>query len=130
MAIMKDSRTRPVYLNLLQIRLPHGGLLSILHRISGVLLLLAIPFFLYFLQLLNSGTEGFSQALFLLQSIPGKIILTLITWILIQHSLSGIRHLMMDMGYSYDKNIARRTANIVFIISFLLIILTGVLIWL
>lgn len=127
---MKDTRQRPVYLNLTQIRLPRGGLLSIFHRVTGVLLVLAIPFFLYFLQLLNEGAEGFSQALLLLQSTPGKLILTLITWVLIQHSLSGIRHLMMDMGYSYEKNIARRTANTAFIISFLLILLTGVLIWL
>ncbi len=127
---MKDSRQRPVYLNLMQIRLPRGGLLSIFHRISGVLLVLAIPFFLYFLQLLNGGAEGFPQALLLLQSIPGKLILTLITWILIQHSLSGIRHLMMDLGYSYDKKIARGTANTVFVTCFLLILLTGALIWL
>jgi len=82
---MRDTRQRPVYLNLMQIRLPRGGLLSIFHRVTGVLLVLAIPFFLYFLQLLNGDTESFSQALLLLQSAPGKLILTLITWVLIQH---------------------------------------------
>ncbi|HDH14947.1 MAG TPA: succinate dehydrogenase, cytochrome b556 subunit, partial [Gammaproteobacteria bacterium] len=121
---------RPVFLNLLQIRLPRGGLLSFAHRVSGVLLVLAIPLFIYLLQLLNGGVEGFSQALSILYSTPGKIIVSLTVWILIQHSLSGIRHLMMDLGYSYDKDIARLTANIAFGLSFLLIVLTGVWIWL
>lgn len=127
---MKNAGERPVFLNLLQIRLPRGGLLSFAHRVTGVLLVLAIPLFIYLLQLLNGGVEGFSQALSILYSTPGKIIVSLTVWILIQHSLSGIRHLMMDLGYSYDKNIARLTANTAFVLSFLLIVLTGVWIWL
>jgi len=130
MANMKNTGQRPVYLNLLQIRLPRGGLVSFVHRVTGVLLVLAIPLFIYLLQLLNGGAEGFSQAWFLLHSTPGKIIASLTGWVLIQHSLSGIRHLMMDMGVSYDLNIARFTASAVFVISFLLIILTGAWIWL
>ena len=130
MANMKKVGPRPIFLDLLQIRLPRGGLLSIVHRATGVLLVLAIPLFIYFLQLLNGGAEGFSQALSLLQSTPGKILASITVWVLIQHSLSGIRHLIMDMGYSYDKNIARITANATFVLSLLLIMLTGVWIWL
>ena len=126
---MKKAGQRPVYLNLFQIRLPHGGLLSIVHRLTGVLLIFAIPVFIYSLQLLNGGAEGYSQALSLLQSFPGKVLGSLIVWVLIQHTLSGIRHLLMDMGFSYDKNIARITADIAFLLSLLLIVLTGVLIW-
>jgi len=130
MANMKKAGLRPVFLNLLQIRLPHGGVLSIVHRVTGVLLVLAIPLFIYLLQLLNSGTDGFSQALALLHGLPGKIFLSLTVWVLIQHSLSGIRHLMMDMGISYDKNIARKTADTVFALGLLMVIVTGVAIWL
>jgi len=130
MANMKKAEPRPVFLNLLQIHLPRGGLLSIAHRVTGVLLVLAIPLFIYLLQLLNAGTDGYSLALSLLHSTPGKILATITVWVLIQHSLSGIRHLIMDMGYSYDKNIARITANAAFVLSLLLIILAGVWIWL
>jgi len=130
MANMKKAEPRPVFLNLLQIRLPRSGLLSIAHRVTGVLLVLAIPLFIYLLQLLNGGTDGYSLALSLLHSTPGKILATITVWVLIQHSLSGIRHLIMDMGYSYDKNIARITANAAFVLSLLLIILAGVWIWL
>jgi succinate dehydrogenase / fumarate reductase cytochrome b subunit len=127
---MKQSTQRPVFLNLLQIRLPLGGVLSIIHRVSGVLLVLAIPALIYFLQLLNGGEESFTQALAILNTVPGKIILSLIIWLLIQHSMSGIRHLLMDLDFSYDKRIARKTALIAFSFSLILIIFTGVLIWL
>ena len=126
---MKQADQRPVFLNLLQIRLPLGGVLSILHRVSGVLLVLAIPVFIFFLQLLGGGENTFSQAQVLIQTVPGKILASLIIWVLIQHSMSGIRHLMMDLDYSYNKQLARRTATFAFALSFLLIILTGVLIW-
>ncbi len=127
---MNKNSQRPVFLNLLQIHLPLGGVLSIFHRATGILLVLAIPLFIYLLQLLYSGENGFAQAVSLLQSTSGKLLASLSIWVLIQHSLSGIRHLLMDMGFSYQKNIARTTASIVFALSALLIILTGVLIWL
>jgi succinate dehydrogenase cytochrome b subunit len=127
---MKQSTERPVFLNLLQIRLPLGGVLSIIHRVSGVLLVLAIPALIYFLQLLNGGEESFAQAGAFLHTVSGKIILSLITWLLIQHSMSGIRHLLMDLDFSYNKHIARKTALVAFSFSFILIVVTGVLIWL
>mgnify|MGYP001586323013 FL=1 len=127
---MKQSAQRPVFLNLLQIRLPLGGILSILHRVSGVLLVLAIPIFVYFLQILSGSEVSFSHAQEIIQTVPGKILISLIVWVLIQHSMSGIRHLMMDLDYGYNKQVARKTATVAFAVSLLLIILTGVLIWL
>ncbi|MCK5359373.1 MAG: succinate dehydrogenase, cytochrome b556 subunit [Gammaproteobacteria bacterium] len=127
---MKPTTPRPVFLNLLQIRLPLGGVLSIMHRVSGVFLVLAIPVLIYFLQLLNGGGESFAQAQALLQTLSGKLVLTLITWILIQHSMSGIRHLLMDLDFSYDKHVARTTARVAFACSSILIVVTGILIWL
>ena len=127
---MKQNTQRPVFLNLLQIRLPLGGVLSIIHRVSGVLLVLAIPVVIYFLQLLNDGEESFAQAQAFLQTLSGKLILSLITWLLIQHSMSGIRHLLMDLDFSYDKHVARTTARVAFVCSAMLIVVTGILIWL
>jgi succinate dehydrogenase / fumarate reductase cytochrome b subunit len=127
---MKQSTQRPVFLNLLQIRLPVGGVLSIIHRVSGVFLVLAIPVFIYLLQLLNGGEASYARAQEFLHTVSGKIILSLVLWLLIQHSMSGIRHLMMDLDFSYDKHIARTTALIAFIISSILIIYSGALIWL
>ena len=100
---MKQSTQRPVFLNLLQIRLPLGGVLSIIHRVSGILLVVAIPALIYFLQLLNGGEESFAQAQALLLTVSGKIIFSLI---------------------------ARTTAIVAFSFSFILIVFTGALIWL
>ena len=127
---MKQSAQRPVFLNLLQIRLPLGGVLSILHRVSGVLLVLAIPIFVYFLQILSGGEASFSHAQEIIQTIPGKMLISLIVWVLIQHSVSGIRHLLMDLDYGYNKQVARKSATVAFAVSLLLMILTGALIWL
>lgn len=127
---MKQTDQRPVFLNLLQIRLPLGGVLSILHRVSGVLLVLAIPIFVYFLQLLGGDEATYSHAKEVMQTVPGKILTSLIVWVLIQHSLSGIRHLMMDLDYGYNKQVARKSATISFAVSILLILISGALIWL
>lgn len=127
---MKPTAQRPVFLNLLQIRLPLGGVLSILHRVSGVLLVLAIPLFVYFLQMLGGDEATFSSVIELMQTVPGKILTSLIVWVLIQHSISGIRHLIMDLDYGYNKLVARKSATISFAVSILLILITGALIWL
>ena len=126
---MRQHVNRPVFLNLLSIRFPVGAVLSILHRITGVLLVMAIPLFVYLLQLLNSGEQGFAEARELLQSVPGKLLASIVVWTLIQHSLSGVRHLLLDLDYGYAKQTARNTARLSFLISFVLIVLTGVAIW-
>jgi succinate dehydrogenase / fumarate reductase cytochrome b subunit len=126
---MRQHSERPVFINLLQIRFPIGALLSILHRVTGVVLVLAIPLLVYLLQLLNSGESGFAEGRSLLQSIPGKLAVSLILWTLIQHTLSGIRHLLMDLDFGYQKHVARNTARIAFALSISLIITTGIVIW-
>lgn len=126
---MRQHSERPVFINLLQIRFPIGALLSILHRVTGVVLVLAIPLLVYLLQLLNSGESGFAEGRSLLQSTPGKLAASLILWTLIQHTLSGIRHLLMDLDFGYQKHVARNTARIAFALSISLIITTGIVIW-
>ena len=127
---MNTSKRRPVYLNLMQIRLPVGAVLSILHRITGVMLVIAIPLIIYLLQLLNNGSQGFEQATDLLSLTPVKMVLTLWIWMLVQHSLSGIRHLVQDLGYGYELATARRLAWAAFFTSAMLTLLFGAQLWL
>jgi succinate dehydrogenase / fumarate reductase cytochrome b subunit len=122
-------KKRPVFLDLRLLHFPVGAVLSILHRVTGVMLVCAIPLSIYFLQLLNSGADGFREAMSMLDTLSGKVVLSLITWLLIQHTLSGIRHLAMDMDYGYDRQTARRTAWLAFGSSLVLIIASGWLIW-
>ena len=126
---MKAHQARPVFLNLLLIRLPVGGVLSILHRVTGVLLVLCIPVQIWFVQLLNAGPQGHARAMQLYDQPGFKAMLFLMAWALIQHSLSGIRHLLLDAGLGYALPVARTTAWISFCVSLLLAGWVASLLW-
>ncbi|WP_455380300.1 succinate dehydrogenase, cytochrome b556 subunit [Acidihalobacter prosperus] len=103
-------KPRPVYLDLFRISLPVPGIISFAHRISGVLLVLGIPFGLYLLYLSLSGPEDFGRARDIIRS-PWLIpVLLPWTWSLCHHFLSGIRFLFMDIDIGVDKKNSYRTA--------------------
>ena len=88
--------SRPVYLNLLKIRLPITGLVSIAHRISGLLLFLSIPFAVYLLDISIASEQSFSQVMALLQQ-PSVVVLQIVLlWSLVHHLIAGIRFLLID----------------------------------
>jgi succinate dehydrogenase / fumarate reductase cytochrome b subunit len=123
------DRKSPVYLNLLQIRLPVGGVLSILHRVSGVLLTLSIPFMIWLMQHMNSGPDGYAYVIGLMNHGAFKLLVFLLAWLMIQHSLSGIRHLLLDMGVGYELARARSSAWLAFALSILLAAVLAVVLW-
>lgn len=126
---VKTAPARPVFLNLLQIHLPVGGVLSILHRITGVLLVLAIPVSIWILQLLYSGPQGYSRVAALFDHAVVRLLVFLILWLLSQHALSGIRHLLLDLGIGYELRLARTSAWAAFMASAFMAILLAVLLW-
>lgn len=101
---------RPFFLNLLVIRLPIGGVVSILHRASGVLLSLAVPLLLYTLMLSLRGPADFDRVRAFFTGLPGWLLGTLAAWALLHHFLAGLRHLGFDLGLGEDKATARATA--------------------
>jgi succinate dehydrogenase / fumarate reductase cytochrome b subunit len=86
---------------------------SIAHRISGVLLFLSLPFLIYLLDLSLQGPEGFDKALATVQNGWFEAGFTLLVWSLLQHLLSGIRFLLIDIGQGVTLQQARRTAWLV-----------------
>lgn len=98
------NKKRPVHLDLLRIRLPIGGIVSILHRATGVLLVLALPFSMWVLQQSLVGAEQYQRMTDLLQSFPLRFLLFLLILALTHHFLAGIRHLFQDL----DIGISRR----------------------
>lgn len=109
------TNEQPVYLNLLKIKLPLTGIVSFLHRVSGVLLFFAIPLAIYLLQLSLQSLEGFNQAATLLNK-PLMIILQIIVVAaLLYHLFAGIRFLLMDMELGYEKKIAELSSWLVII---------------
>ena len=124
---MAQQSKRPVFLNLLKIKLPLMGLVSIAHRITGVLLFLSIPVVLYLLGLSLSGEAGFVQSAAIVQSLIFKLFAVLVIWALMHHLFAGIRYLLLDLDIGIDLPQARTSAIIVFIIGLLLAIVGGLL---
>ncbi|WP_456381130.1 succinate dehydrogenase, cytochrome b556 subunit [Thiolapillus sp.] len=107
---MMPGQTRPVFLNLLQIRLPVAGIMSIAHRAAGVLLFLAIPFVVALLSLSLSDQKGFDQVQTLLRQPLMQVGLLLLLWALAHHFLAGIRYLAIDMHLGVQAPCYRQTA--------------------
>lgn len=101
-------KTRPIYLNLLHIRLPIGGMVSILHRITGILMVLGLPLVFLLMQQSLHSPEKFGQVVTLLNSLSMRALLFLVSIVLAHHLLAGVRHLLLDL----DIGISRRGGRI------------------
>lgn len=107
---MDNSTQRPIYLNLFQIRLPIGGVASIVHRLTGVILTLSIPAGIYLLDASLTSSESFTWVQRLFDQIWAKTVLFIVILVLAQHAFSGLRHLALDLDWGVNKNVARVTA--------------------
>lgn len=106
-------KPRPYFLNLIQIRLPIGGWVSILHRVSGAALSLAVPGLLYAWMLSLRSPEDYSAVTGFLSGWFGFPILLGVVWATLHHLLAGLRHLGFDIGWGEGRERARLTAWIV-----------------
>jgi succinate dehydrogenase / fumarate reductase, cytochrome b subunit len=88
---------RPTFLNLALIRFPANAVASALHRISGVLLALLIPGLVYLLDLSLQGPGGFAKATGLFSKVGVKVIVGVVLWALLHHTLAGVRFLLLDL---------------------------------
>jgi len=117
---MSTTDSRPVFLNLLRIRQPVMAVVSIFHRISGVLMILALPGLVYLLNLSLSNQTGFSQVADLLTSPVLKLLAVLLGWALTHHILAGIRFMLLDFDLGIGRAVARKTAWLVHVSALLL----------
>ena len=95
-----------------------SSLLSITHRISGVINLLALILIFFWLVVLSLGESNYELFLSIINSFFGKSILIGFTWSMSFHLLSGIRHLVWDLGYGFEIKTANISGIIVIIFSF------------
>lgn len=119
--------TRPVFLDLRYIKLPISGLASILHRISGVLMVLTIPIIAILFHQALSGPEGFAATVAFLGTWPVKLAVLVLLWGLFHHLLAGIRHLFLDYGVGLDRPVARFTARLSIVVAPILLLVTIIL---
>ena len=100
-----------------------SSLLSITHRISGVINLLSLILIFFWLLVLSQGENGYEIFLIIMNSFFGKFILIGFTWSMSFHLLSGIRHLVWDLGYGFEVKTANISGAIVIVSSLLLTII-------
>ena len=124
------SRPRPVYLNLLAIRLPLPALVSILHRVSGVLMfLIGIPLLLWGVgAALNSG-DAWARFEGVMANPLMKLVTLVLLWSYLHHLLAGVRHLLLDAHVGINLASARRSAAVVFVLGLVLTAIAAIRLW-
>ena len=103
-----------------------SSLLSITHRIVGIINLLALILMFLWLLAFSLGEINYELFLLVINSFFGKFILIGFTWSISFHILSGIRHLFWDMGYGFEI----KTANISGLIVILCSLVVTIVFWL
>ena len=100
-----------------------SSLLSITHRIVGVINIIAIIFICLWTILLSLGESYYELIQIFLQSFFGKFFIVFLSWSFSFHILNEIRHLAWDMGYGFDLKISQITGIITIFGSFIFAIL-------
>ena len=100
-----------------------SSLLSITHRIVGVINILAITLICIWVLSLLLGESNYEITQVFLKSFFGKFIIVFLCWTFSFHILNEIRHLAWDMGYGFDLKVAKITGVLAFVGSFVFTIL-------
>jgi succinate dehydrogenase / fumarate reductase, cytochrome b subunit len=128
---------RPVYRNihvsqLASYRLPPAGIVSILHRVSGAMLFLLLPFIIWMFDASVTSEvsyESFTSAFVAgIGVLPGwfiKLVALGLIWAYLHHFIAGVRHLYMDMTHSVTKEFGKSSALATLGLSVLLTVLLG-----
>ena len=103
-----------------------SSLLSITHRIVGVINLLAIILLFFWILTFSFSENNYELFLQTINSFFGKFILIGFAWSMTFHIFSGIRHLFWDMGYGFEI----KTANISGILVIFSSLVTTIIFWL
>ena len=94
-----------------------SSLLSITHRIAGIINLFALILIFFWLITLSLGESSYELFLFIINSFFGKFILIGFSWSMSFHLLSGIRHLAWDLGLGFEIKTANISGAVVIISS-------------
>ena len=104
-------------------RLPLAGRVSILHRVSGGLLFIFLPFLLFLFEQSLTSAASFEAFKAFLSNIIVKLITLVLAWAFLLHFCAGIRHLRMDANHSaVSKEKGKGTSVVVLVVSTLLTI--------
>jgi succinate dehydrogenase / fumarate reductase cytochrome b subunit len=121
------KKTRPEFRNigigqLAHYRLPLAGKVSILHRASGILLFLLLPFSLYLFEQSLTSEISFDTLKGFASNVIVKLVILVISWAFSFHFFAGLRFLLLDTHTAVSKEGGRNTASVVLVLSTLLTI--------
>lgn len=135
---MSDTlKERPVFRNIhvtdiVQYRLPPAGIVSILHRVSGAVLFLLMPFVVWMFDTSVSSevsydlfTSAFAAGLLGLPGWLVKLITLGLIWAYLLHLIAGVRHLWMDATHSVSKEQGHGSAWVTLVLSTALTLALG-----
>lgn len=124
---MKDHR--PKNLDLTTISQPIAAIASILHRITGIMLFVAVGFLVWALSLSLESRQGFDQTVAIMTHPLAKLITWGILSLVIYHLFAGIKHLIMDAGFAETKEGGPLAAKITLVLTVVVIVLMGIWVW-
>ncbi|GAB4035266.1 MAG: succinate dehydrogenase, cytochrome b556 subunit [Rubrivivax sp.] len=116
----------------LQYRLPLAGVVSILHRASGALMLLLLPFVVWLFDTSVSSevsydvfTSAFAAGIGVLPGWFIKLVALALIWAYLHHLIAGLRHLWMDARHAVSKEFGRQSAVVTLALSIGLTVVLG-----
>lgn len=109
---------------------PITAISSIMHRISGVVLIIAIPICVVAMNYALAGPDGYQQTVTVLTKSWFSVFFWLFLSSITYHVYAGIRHMIMDMGFGESMKVARFTSLLVIVLGVLSAILWGCYLWL
>ena len=131
----QTAKQRPGTMRLvdaLQYRLPLAGVVSILHRASGAMMFILMPFIIWMFDtsLSSEITYGQFTSVFMAGAgfVPGwffKLVALALIWAYLHHFIAGVRHLWMDATHAVTKEFGRQSAVVTLVASVLLTLLLG-----
>jgi succinate dehydrogenase / fumarate reductase cytochrome b subunit len=130
MSTTLQEKKRPEFKNIhvtqiVGYRLPAGSVTSILHRVSGALMFLALPFLLWLFDLSLISELSYGRLATVFSGWFVKLVLLGLCWALLHHLVTGIRHLLLDLHIGIEKEAAARSALWVHFISLPLTLAAG-----
>jgi succinate dehydrogenase / fumarate reductase cytochrome b subunit len=124
-----QSRKRPKNLNLFTIRLPVNAIISIMHRMSGMLLFLTLPVVVWALSQSVQSEASYIALVGMLQHWLVKLFLIAFSCAFFHHFYAGLRHLGMDVHWMTSLQKARFSSRLVLYLDVLSVMAFAFVIW-
>lgn len=127
-----EFRNINAFTDLPSYRLPVAGIVSILHRVSGALMFLLMPFIIWMFDTSISSELSFARFTSAfgvgVGFVPGwffKLVALAIIWAFLHHLIAGLRHLWMDMRHAVSKEFGKSSAVFTLVLSVGLTVVLG-----